>query len=148
MEKIRLKYPNLLCWTWQTYGKHALLLVKDEKPILSQAGVRQSDPMGPFLFCLAIQHILTNVASAGVLSFTYMDDIYLVGTRDKLSSALPQLEESLSLLSLQINFAKSYSTSEVSGLSQPLKVKGPPQNPKVMKSPSISEIPSTPSTTR
>lgn len=135
LEEIRTKFPSLLCWTWQSYGKPATLLVRDQKPILSKTGVRQGDPMGPFLFCLAIQHALTSVTSEKVLSFTYMDDIYLVGHYEELAIALATLEDLLSALSLRINFAKSYATKKVMGLSREIPVKGPDDNPLVMKSP-------------
>ena len=63
--------------------------------------------MGPFLFfCLAIQPFLEE-ASTQVQSLTYMDDIYLVGTPERMSGVITSLQQNLGTVNLNLNTNKS-----------------------------------------
>ena len=134
----------------QVYGSSSWLTVRDKELIASETGVRQGDPMGPFLFCLAIQPALKK-ASRLVESFSYMDDIYLVGEPTKMVQALLELEQFLLSIDLHINFNKYWVHKDSPGLSQgittnsgilfalskPLQVNS---NPMVMKVPLSCDI--------
>ena len=86
--------------------------------------------MGPFLFfCLAIQPFLEE-ASTQVQSLTYMDDIYLVGTPEKMLGVISSLQQqNLGSVNLNLNTNKSWATREC---MRGLKVN---TEPKVMKAP-------------
>lgn len=116
IDQLKAHFPNLLGWVIQVYGSPSWLTVRGKDPIASEAGVRQGDPMGPFLFCLAIQPILIEISEL-VESFTYMDDIYLVGEPMKMCKALTALETYLSSINLQINFKKSWVNKKTPGIS-------------------------------
>jgi hypothetical protein len=77
--------PNLLPFIQWTYCQHTRLLVggapQGSEPLLSQSGVRQGDPCGMLVFCLALQTRLEQTQQlhpqTRVLAFA--DDCYLQG---------------------------------------------------------------------
>ena len=85
--------------------------------------------MGPFLLCLAIQPFLEE-ASTQVQSLTYMDDIFLVGTPEKMPGVISSLQQkNLGSVNLNLNSNKSWATREC---MRGLKIN---KEPKVMKAP-------------
>lgn len=139
IQAVREKFPSALCWTYQSYGQPSKLTMRGCEPIDSSAGVRQGDPMGPFLFCLAIQPALQKI-NGMVKSLTYMDDIYLVGHEEDMRNALATLEQELSALSLSINLSKSWSHKQINNLTMPIPVN---PDPVVMKVPLYCTTPIT-----
>ena len=113
LDQVKDKFPNILCRVHQAYGAPSLLLPRGCDPIFSQAGVRQGDPLGPFLFALAIQPLLLDVSQL-VTSVTYMDDIYLLGSSQNLSQAINTLRAGLRTRYLKINDVKSWTTTPLS----------------------------------
>ena len=58
------------------YGVSSVLAFGD-KTVASSSGVQQGDPLGPLLFCLAIQPILDFLSSP--LKVGYLNDVTLGG---------------------------------------------------------------------
>ena len=79
MAQVETHFPELTSWIWRCYGAKQFLLLKGQEPLLSAAGVQQGDPLGPFLFCLAIHPVLKRITEY-VIPMAYMDDIYLVSS--------------------------------------------------------------------
>ena len=46
--------PDLLAFTESAYGSPSHLWVGEDRVIASAEGVQQGDPLGPLLFCLAL----------------------------------------------------------------------------------------------
>ena len=109
--KCRTSSPLILPWVWQCYGQHSHLFIRGADTIPSACGARQGDPMGPFLFCLAIQPFLEE-ASAQVQSLTHMDGIYLVGAPEKMPGVISSLQKNLGSVNLNLNTNKSWATRE------------------------------------
>ena len=53
-----------------------------DRTLQSAEGVQQGDPLGPLLFCLSIQHIVTQLESE--LALFYLDDGTLGANVDSL----------------------------------------------------------------
>ena len=61
-----------------------------DRTIQSAKGVQQGDPLGPLLFCLSIQHIVTHLELE--LALFYLDDGSLGGNVDNLKRDLEVVE--------------------------------------------------------
>ena len=106
-------FPELASWIWRCYGAKQFLLLKGQEPLLSAAGVQQGDPLGPFLFCLAVHPVLKKLARS-VVPLAYMDDIYLVSDNvERLKEAVLALKDNLEKLNLKANFSKCRTTRQV-----------------------------------
>ena len=81
------------------YGKDNVTRLK------SASGARQGDPLGPFLFSLAIHPVLQDVQkrfeSHGVKVLAYIDDIYILGPATKALEAFRALKAGLATLNLE-----------------------------------------------
>jgi len=71
----------------------------------SAEGVQQGDPLGPLLFCLTIQPILSSLSSN--LAIGYLDDLTLAGSQEVVASDVEHIEEACAELGLSINASKS-----------------------------------------
>ncbi|KAL0217502.1 hypothetical protein RCL1_008083 [Eukaryota sp. TZLM3-RCL] len=78
---LQSSFPYLLPFFYHFYGS-AAPLVFNEHTLYSTSGVRQGDPMGPFLFCPAIHPVLVALQSRfpKIHIVTYMYDISLIGS--------------------------------------------------------------------
>ena len=105
-------FPELASWIWRCYGAKQFLLLKGQEPLLSAAGVQQGDPLGPFLFCLAVHPVLKKLTRV-VVPLAYMDDIYLVSDNvERLKEAVLALKDDLEKLNLKVNFNKCRTTRQ------------------------------------
>ena len=103
LNNVAEKLPELYRLCWSAYSVTSLLKFSD-KCILSREGVQQGDPLGPLLFCLALQPILTQLTSK--LKIGYLDDVTLgghVNTVDRDVAAIKSLGD---VIGLQLNRTK------------------------------------------
>ena len=72
--------------------------------MLSREGVQQGDPLGPFLFSLAIAELVNKCQSS--LNIWYLDDASLAGDPDKVLQDLMNIKEASSDLGLEMEPSK------------------------------------------
>ena len=90
--------------------------------IQSAEGVQQGDPMGPFLFALALQPCLRS-ASRGVspgLVMSYLDDAVIAGPKEQVVSAFSTLQNSMNEIGLLIRSDKCEAFSFINDPDWPL----------------------------
>ena len=119
MDQVEHFFPDLAAWIWECYGQKQFLLVKGVEALLSATGVQQGDPLGPFLFCLALHPLLKNLAKR-VTPLAYMDyDIYLISEEpENLSRAIQSLMHDLNSIGLKVNLSKCKSTAPIPGFER------------------------------
>jgi len=72
--------------------------------IMSCEGAQQGDPLGPLLFCLSVNHLLTSLSSD--LTLGYMDDFTVGGPADIVSADVELIRKKGSELGLNLNTSK------------------------------------------
>lgn len=77
--------------------------------LLSREGVHQGDPLGPFYFCAAINHILLHLQEShrDVLLAAYFDEVNIMGPPEMIGQVFPALFEGLESCGLKLNIKKS-----------------------------------------
>jgi hypothetical protein len=70
----------------------------------SQEGPQQGDPLGPVLFCLPLQEILSHLRSP--LAFGYLDDLTLGGMHEVVCEDVVAITEGCARLGLMVNNSK------------------------------------------
>ncbi|CAI5531503.1 unnamed protein product [Closterium sp. Naga37s-1] len=93
------------------YGGPSPLLYRADATrhtLWSRTGVRQGDPLGPFLYALAQQPALEAVKAAhrDIFLCSYADDTYLLGELDAIGAAFPTLCEKLREIDLEVSQKK------------------------------------------
>ncbi|KAL0215004.1 hypothetical protein P9112_007188 [Eukaryota sp. TZLM1-RC] len=79
-------FPELTAYFYLFYGKKSDLIF-DSFTLESSSGVKQGDPLGPLLFCLAIHNIIkmTQQDFPDLRIVAYMDDISIIGSFESIS---------------------------------------------------------------
>jgi len=80
------------------------ILKYETRPILSQEGPHQGDPLGPLLFCLSIHPDLEQLKSELIAAF--VDDLTLGGPADTVAADIDHIRGREAFTDLQINASK------------------------------------------
>ncbi len=81
-DQARQELPSIMPFTELLCGQPSPLIYKGRAIVISsQEGVHQGDPLGPFYFCIAINHILKKLQAdnSDTVLLAYFDDINLLG---------------------------------------------------------------------
>jgi hypothetical protein len=103
--------PDLLAFTESAYGSPSHLWVGVDSVIASAEGVQQGDPLGPLLFCLALDKPLKEARCE--FRSGYLDDVALGDTVANLIDRVRSLETAAEKIGLKLNHSKC----EVFGLN-------------------------------
>ena len=110
LAEIRHLFPELERWFLFCYATPAHLFCNNSLlPFSSSCGVQQGDPLGPFLFALALRrccHRLRNELAAPSLSVWYLDDGTLVGPLDQILKGWRIIQEEVPSSGLRVNASK------------------------------------------
>ena len=114
MEECATFPPEILPWVSWCYGSHPLLW-HPLGQISSQSGIQQGDPLGPLLFALVLQKLISGVDADDecmdlLYQAWYLDDGTLAGNRPAVLWAMHIIEELGPALGLYINFTNFTST--------------------------------------
>lgn len=104
LDKVKSTIPEIFNFVEHCYGAPTNLYYR-EHVILSQRGVQQGDPLGPALFCLVLQDIISSLKELD-LNIWYLDDVTIAGTPDNVSRALQEIIHKTNEIGLQLNRAK------------------------------------------
>jgi len=107
IDVVRESFPSIFEWVQWCYGGPSHLFYGDSL-ISSAAGVQQGDPLGPFLFCLALDKLVKTIDKECGLKTNkwYLDDGALGGEADALQKALEIIRNEGPSLGLHVNISK------------------------------------------
>ena len=110
VEECATFFPEILPWVSWCYGSHPLLW-HPLGQISSESGVQQGDPLGPLLFALVLQKLISSGDAVDecmdlLCQAWYLDDGALAGNRPAVLRAMHIIEEMGPALGLYINFTK------------------------------------------
>ena len=96
--------PDLLPFVFSAYSSPSILLWNGVQ-ILSAKGIQQGDPLGPMLFCLTIQELLSSLSSEFIVF--YLADGTIGGNLADLQADFQRIEDQGQALGLYLNVDKS-----------------------------------------
>ena len=96
--------PDLLPFVFSAYSSPSILLWNGVQ-ILSLEGIQQGDPLGPMLFCLTIQELVSSLSSE--FNVFYLDDGTIGGNLADLQADFQRIEDQGQALGLYLNVDKS-----------------------------------------
>ncbi|KAL0213539.1 hypothetical protein RCL1_007165 [Eukaryota sp. TZLM3-RCL] len=98
---------SLLSYFQAQYSTKSKLLFHSYS-VMSSSGVKQGDPLGPLLFCLAIYEVILNFKEIfpDIEVLGYMDDLTLLGRPEDLKAALPVFASIAAEVGLMLNAKK------------------------------------------
>ncbi|KAL0223440.1 hypothetical protein P9112_002830 [Eukaryota sp. TZLM1-RC] len=99
--------PELMPYFQTTYSSNSNLHFGNSI-LKSSSGVKQGDPFGPLLFCLAIHSILLQIQVMfhSLKMIAYMDDVVLIGDIKIVKKATVCFKELFNKIGLQLNLLK------------------------------------------
>ena len=100
LEAVKREVPEILNFCRLAYSDVSHLLYEDQL-ILSSEGSQQGDPLGPLLFCLALQPLINCLESDLVLG--YLDDVSGGGDLLTVARDVSMVEEYGAALGLSLN---------------------------------------------
>ncbi|XP_061724753.1 uncharacterized protein LOC133530732 [Cydia pomonella] len=100
LKEVKNHTPSLYPFLFQCYSSPSNLFY-DGSEIASQVGAQQGDPLGPRVFCLAMQSAITALESP--LNVWYLDDGTIGGGSGAVLDDIARLLPALRSLSLEIN---------------------------------------------
>lgn len=103
LEEVKDLVPNLYPFLYQCYSSPSNLFYGCNA-LSSQVGAQQGDPLGPLIFCLAIQKTITTLESP--LNVWYLDDGTIGGPPEVVLEDIRKLMPALSTLGLEVNAEK------------------------------------------
>jgi hypothetical protein len=115
LEAVASVCPDLLPFALSSYGSPSNLWLGD-RTLSSEEGVQQGDPLGPLLFCLTIQPLLTNCGCQIVTG--YLDDL---GVGDHVPHLIGRIQ-ALEVQALSLGLVLNHHKCEVVGLAPADKV--------------------------
>ena len=89
---------------YQCYSKASNLFFGPSYIIKSQEGAQQGDPLGPFLFSLAIMDLTKELESE--VNLWYLDDGTIIGTAESAMSDYKKIKDASKSLGLEVNPGK------------------------------------------
>jgi hypothetical protein len=112
LDALEEKFEALVPFFLALYQPKSFLRVRQNVGfvvMLSQEGVQQGDPLGPFLFCVALSLVMDKISDIdAVLNLAYMDDITSAGPMKTIRDAIvPELEKAEQSIGLKTNRSKS-----------------------------------------
>ncbi|KAL0215139.1 hypothetical protein P9112_007323 [Eukaryota sp. TZLM1-RC] len=99
--------PEIMPYFPSTYSTYSNLHF-DNCILSSSSGVKQGDPLGPLLFCLAIHPILLQIQEMfpPLKMIAYMDDVVLIGDLNIVKQATVCFKELFTKIGLRLNLLK------------------------------------------
>lgn len=104
LNKVKSTVPEIYKFVEQCYRFPTNVYYR-EHIILSQRGVQQGDPLGPALFCLVLQDIISSLKELD-LNIWYLDDGTIAGAPDSVATALQEIIDKANEIGLQLNHSK------------------------------------------
>ncbi|KAL0209068.1 hypothetical protein P9112_011655 [Eukaryota sp. TZLM1-RC] len=106
-EVIKSDFPELSSFFYHFYGQE-LDLIFNSFGLKSSSGVKQGDPLGPLLFCLAIHKTINIIKQKypSIKIVAYMDDISLIGSFNLLILVAQKIADSYENIGFHLNASK------------------------------------------